>query len=94
MVEILKCGIRRIINMHNQLSKASSMFNIRKYKRSGGKITGTRHENITVKAVTSGDIMLSSQPDARVVPTPLSPQSVVMAASRFGSFLKAFLDSV
>ena len=23
--------------MHNQLSKASSMFNIRKYKRSGGK---------------------------------------------------------
>ena len=54
--------------------------------------------NIEVKAVTSGDIMLSSvltsQPDARVVPTPLSPQSVVMAASRLGSFLKAFLDSV
>ena len=81
--------------MHNQLSKASSMFNIRKYARSGGKRNGTRHHNITVVAVTSGDIMLvTSQPDARVVPTPLSPQSVVMAASRFGSFLKAFLDSV
>ena len=81
--------------MHNEMSKASSMFNIRKYKRSGGKGNVTRHHNRTVKAVTSGDIMLvTSQPDARVVPTPLSPQSVVMAASRFGSFLKAFLDSV
>ena len=33
-------------------------------------------------------------PEARVVPTPLRPQSVVMAASTLGSFLKAFLDSV
>jgi len=33
-------------------------------------------------------------PDARVVPTPFSPQRVVMAASTLGSLRKAFLDSV
>jgi hypothetical protein len=33
-------------------------------------------------------------PEARVQPTPLRPHSVVMAASRLGSFLKAFRDSV
>jgi len=33
-------------------------------------------------------------PEARVQPTPLSPQRVVIAASRLGSFRRAFLDSV
>jgi len=35
-----------------------------------------------------------SRPEARVVPTPLRPHSVVMAASRLGSFLLALRDSV
>ena len=34
------------------------------------------------------------QPEASVHPTPLSPHKVVIAASRFGSFRKAFLLSV
>ena len=34
------------------------------------------------------------QPEASVHPTPLSPHKVVMAASRLGSFLNAFLLSV
>ena len=38
--------------------------------------------------------LMMETPEARVVPTPLRPQRVVMAASTLGSFLKAFLDSV
>ena len=38
--------------------------------------------------------MRRSEPEAKVVPTPLRLQRVVMEASMLGSFLNAFLDSV
>ena len=60
------------------------------------------NEDIKVKNEHSSMQLLAMQtdrwrqetPEASVVPTPLRPQSVVMAASMLGSFLKAFLDSV
>ena len=54
-------------------------------------------QGLNLKAVDGIEDMQAAAhagPDARVVPTPFSPQSVVIAASTLGSFLKAFLDSV
>ena len=64
------------------------------------KSTKDMTEEDPAKAVDGNDVMQAAPgldhaaPDARVVPTPFSPQSVVMAASTFGILRKAFLDSV
>ena len=46
------------------------------------------------KVPFDGACVGENRPEARVVPTPLRPHSVVMAASRLGSFLLALRDSV